>query len=341
MLQIGFTYIGTVVGAGFASGQEIFQFITRFGDKSLFIIAICTVLFIAAGNKIMLISAQINAPSYHQFNNHMFGHTIGRWINWATLAMLICITGVMLAGTGALFEQQFGGYYQAGIFCTMLLIYVVTLRGMEAIIAVNSVVVPLMIAFNLLIAIKTFTIHGIASAPSLPAAGGWLYSPFLYVSFNVILGLAVLVPLGNEIRDKYSIIGGGIIGGLGLGLLLFLSNYALSAHFEQIRGAEIPMAQIVSMFSPVVHWLFSLIILGEIFTTLVGNVFGLTRQLELFLPPSFQKQFIILSLLLVCYVISQFGFSTLVHHLYPLFGYISAGTLILIFSKKKRQPSLF
>ena len=32
-IRIGLTYIGTVVGAGFASGQEIFRFFVVFGSN--------------------------------------------------------------------------------------------------------------------------------------------------------------------------------------------------------------------------------------------------------------------------------------------------------------------
>ena len=39
-------YVGTVVGAGFASGQEVLQFFTYFGLKSILAIALATLLFI-------------------------------------------------------------------------------------------------------------------------------------------------------------------------------------------------------------------------------------------------------------------------------------------------------
>ena len=45
-LKIAGTYIGTVVGAGFATGQEVLQFFTRFGIRGLTGIIITTVLFI-------------------------------------------------------------------------------------------------------------------------------------------------------------------------------------------------------------------------------------------------------------------------------------------------------
>ncbi len=280
-----------------------------------------------------MLSRSIHAHSFHDFNNYLFGRLVGRWVNGATFFMLICITGVMFAGVGALFQQHVEGTFQISILCTLLFVYLITSRGIKALVMVNTFVVPIMIGFSLLIGLKTFIAQDAASLPALPSASGWMLAPLLYVSFNMTLALAVLTPLGSEADDKRAIIGGGIIGGMGLGILLFLANYALTVHWGSINNVEIPMAAIVSHFHPVIYWLFNLVILGEILTTLTGNIFGLTRQLEQLFPEVNGRGVIVL-LLVICYAISQFGFSTLIHHLYPLFGFLSALTFIMIFIKE-------
>ncbi|WCK53544.1 hypothetical protein PP175_19725 [Aneurinibacillus sp. Ricciae_BoGa-3] len=333
MIQIGFTYIGTVVGAGFASGQEIFHFITRYGDKSLFIIPLCMLLLIVSGDKVMSLSRQIQAYSYHEFNYYLFGKKIGRWVNGMTFFMLVCITGVMLAGVGALFQQFFGGAYQLSILAALVFVYLVTARGMEALVTVNMIVVPVMIFFNILIGLKTFLHAGPVTYTALNHTAGWAVSPFLYASFNITLAFAVLVPLGREADDRSVIRGGAVIAGIGLGLLLFLSNYTLSLHLNEITGKEIPMSIIVKKFGFILYALFNLVILGEILTTLIGNVFGLTRQMTSMLP-SIKEKTVIFILLVLCCAISQFGFSNLVHRLYPVFGLISVISFFMLFIKK-------
>ncbi|MFT9848570.1 YkvI family membrane protein [Aneurinibacillus sp. REN35] len=331
-LQVGFTYIGTIVGAGFASGQEIFHFVTRYGNKSIIIILVSVLLFTLAGAQIMLLASRIQASSYHQFNEYVFGKKAGVWVNGFTLLTLLCTTGVMLAGSGALFTQQWGGFYQVGILGTALLVYLITSRGMHAIMSINMLVVPIMLGFTILIGMYTFAENGMNLPVSpTPSPAGWTLSPFLYVAFNLSLALAVLVPLGNEVQDRRTLINGSMIGGAGLGILLLLSNYALLTYKNDIAQAEVPMAMVVASLGPFIQWMFSLVILGEIFTTLVGNVFGLTRQLQLFAPFASHPRLLIVGLLMICYLISQFGFSTLVHHLYPIFGYLGAGTMLMIF----------
>ena len=41
-IKIAFTYIGTVIGAGFASGQEILRFFSVYGAYSIYPILIAT-----------------------------------------------------------------------------------------------------------------------------------------------------------------------------------------------------------------------------------------------------------------------------------------------------------
>lgn len=72
-LQVAATYIGTVVGAGFATGKEIVQFFTQYGSMGLFGILISGLFFIWLGSKMMLIAQSIDATSYQTLNTHLFG----------------------------------------------------------------------------------------------------------------------------------------------------------------------------------------------------------------------------------------------------------------------------
>lgn len=66
--QLAFVYVGTVVGAGFATGKEIVEFFVRFGWIGLLGILISGVIFTGLGAKMMLISKRIEAESYQDMN---------------------------------------------------------------------------------------------------------------------------------------------------------------------------------------------------------------------------------------------------------------------------------
>lgn len=105
-LQIAFTYIGTIVGAGFATGQEILRFFTRYGHWALLTILFSAALFIWLGTKMMIIARKISADSYEDFNRHLFGAKAGTIISLFTMIILIGVNSIMLAGAGAIFKEH-------------------------------------------------------------------------------------------------------------------------------------------------------------------------------------------------------------------------------------------
>ncbi len=338
-LLIGFTYMGTVVGAGFATGQEILQFFTLYGKMATLTIIISSILFIWLGTKIMIISHEIKAYSYEDMNIHLFGEHLGRWVSILMLILLFAITTVMLAGAGSVFREHLNVSYQLGLLITMLLAYSVIVRGMNGIKAVNTLVVPIMLIFTFIVfklAIQSPTGYNFLMLTSdYPSWRVWL-SPFMYTAFNLILSQAVLVPLGATTPDLRSIRLGGLIGGIGITIMLWIGHIALSANMPGIVQYDIPMGHIIVPLGPWVYILFIFIIYAEIFTTLIADLYGLSLQLQH--RTSLNPRILIIILLSICYVLSQIGFRTLISTLYPLIGVISLFWLVVLI--KKRQFSL-
>ena len=77
-LQVAATYVGTVVGAGFATGKEIVQFFTQYGELGMVGILVSGLFFIWLGSKMMLLSHAIGASSYQQLNTYLFGDVLGK-----------------------------------------------------------------------------------------------------------------------------------------------------------------------------------------------------------------------------------------------------------------------
>ncbi|NHN31204.1 YkvI family membrane protein [Paenibacillus agricola] len=338
IIQVGFTYAGTVVGAGFATGQEILQFFTRYGSAATLSISIAGVLFIWMGIKLMLLAHDLKARSYEDMNALLFGRRTGRWINLFTLVTMLGVTTVMLAGAGSVFEEQFHLPYQWGLLFTLVLAYAVLYKGMKAILIVNSIVVPLMLCFIGMVVWNTW---------SLPSSGNWLtfstdysllqiwLSPMLYAAFNLSMAQGVLVPLGGQTEDRSVLYWGGILGGLIIGIMLLAGHYALSARMPGIIQYDIPMGQLISNLGWIWQLIFIGVIYSEIFTTFIADMFGLTTQLEQHIQLSHTS--IVLVLLLFTYIISQFGFKSLLTTLYPLFGLFSLAWLVILIGHRKHR----
>jgi uncharacterized membrane protein YkvI len=148
----------------------------------------------------------------------------------------------------------------------------------------------------------------------------WMISPFTYTALNFAFVQAVMVSLGSEVEDENALKWGGFWGGVGLGFMLLISHFAINSRIPDILRFDILMAEIIRNLGRYFHIMFLLVIYGEIFTTLIGNVFGITRQIRsLYALP---KSWVVLATLLTCFLISQVGFTFLLAYLYPLFGHM-------------------
>jgi uncharacterized membrane protein YkvI len=335
VLQIASTYMGTIVGAGFATGQEILQFFTRFGYWGTITIAIATVLFIWLGTKMMIVASEISAKSYEDLNKALFGDKYGVLISHFMLVILLGVTAVMLAGAGTIFYEHWNISYQAGLLITIAGSYLLLRKGMKAILTVNAIVVPTMLLFTVFVMIDTFQTPEASRFLTLTSDyspwAAWA-SPFLYTAFNLSLAQAVLVPLGAEIRDKKTIVLGSWIGGIGIGFMLLAGHIALSVHMPGIQQFAIPMGGIARQLGHYIQLIYMFLIFAEIFTTLIANIYGLTLQLKE--RTGWSRELLTFVVLCICYFASQIGFGPLLSTLYPLFGLISLGWLILMVRRR-------
>ena len=92
------------------------------------------------------------------------------------------------------------------------------------------------------------------------------------------------------------------------------------------------MAEVIRKFNATFHFFFVLIIFGEVFTTLVGNVFGMTKQMQSI--TGWKNNNIIFFILLISYCFSYVGYSELLHILYPVIGWVSIILLPIIAFKQ-------
>lgn len=324
VLQVAFTYIGTIVGAGFATGQEILQFFTEYGKWATLTIVLSSLLFVWLGTKMMLIAHDTGANSYEDLNRQLFGKKAGKWISFFTLFVLIGVNSVMLAGAGSVFVEHLHLTYQTGLLITLIGTYLLLGRGIKAILQMNSIIVPFMLLLSLMILLSTIHHPSASNFIRLESDHGmfatWL-SPLLYTSFNLAMAQAILVPLGSQLKDRNVIKYGGMIGGIGIGCMLMTAHFAMSAYMPGIQQFEIPMGSIAFALGAAIQIIYIILIFMEIFSTFVADIYGITLQVRQHIQVS--PRLITLFIMLSCYLVSQFGFSSLLSILYPIYGMLA------------------
>jgi len=324
-LKVAAAYIGTVVGAGFATGQEILQFFNRFGAKGLAGLTVTTIMFIVFGYIIMDLGKKLGARSHLEIIRYSVGRKPGIIIDFIITFFLFGSFTAMISGTGALFVQQFKLPGLPGNILMAALTAVTVLTGINGVINSISFVVPFM-----LIAVTGTSIFSIVSTPPQVTAaahieGGlianWFSAAILYVSYNTIISVAVLGPLGSEAQNVKTVRNGAVLGGLGLGLGSLMIYLALSGNIFEIAELEVPMIYVAGKISPIVQAAYSAVLMAEIYTTAVGSLYGFASRITDIGKQPVKSIIIVVGSSAAALLASQFGFANLVKYLYPLSGY--------------------
>lgn len=340
--QVGCTYIGTVVGAGFASGQEVYQFFGRFGDWGYVGIPIAILIFSWIGYRIMRLGRSLNARSYHEVNAYLFGPAVGRVMDLVLMLMLLGVTVAMVAGAGELFRERLGVSFWFGAGLTLVVTYITLFRGMNGVLRANSVIVPIMVSFVMFAFIRSIALQGthapFAASRFLnhghPVLAG--ISAIIYSALNVSLAAGVLIPLGADIKDSQALRLGALGGAIGLGAMLLAVTITLFAHYPQALAYQVPMGYIASRLGALWQWMFVFVLWGEIFSTLVGNVYAVGAQ---FAGGSPKKMPMVTAVILIlALVVSQIGFANIVHYGYTVFGWASLTMLAALLWPRAELP---
>jgi uncharacterized membrane protein YkvI len=108
VFNIALLYVGTLMGAGFASGREIWQFFGVFGNRSYLAVLAVTALFVLFGMMTVKISKTIQTTEIGKIVLPFHNGRLVDFFGTVTAAILFIIYIVMAAAGGALFHEQFG-----------------------------------------------------------------------------------------------------------------------------------------------------------------------------------------------------------------------------------------
>jgi uncharacterized membrane protein YkvI len=332
IMVIAAIYIGTVVGAGFASGQEIWYFFSRFQQRGLWGLLCSTLVFAILGVKAIEWGRRIKAQSYRELFYSLVGKGYGCFCDGMITLFLFLLIGIMLAGAGAV-TNALGWGGRLGVTSALLLTVLVLLKPLTGLKRVNAFVVPLLCLTGLLLNLKGQRVL-LPLAPGGPATGNWLVAALQYSAYNLVLALPVLVNLYRLEPDPTVLKWGGIAGGCVLGMLAFffytvLTNYDFS-------GIDLPVLFLTGNWRWGWPFFYSLVLWGELFTSLVANAYGLISRFHLDKTRFYGLKVFLLMVLAA--FISQLGFARLIKKIYPFYGYF-AFTLLLPLLIRPLPPS--
>jgi len=345
---IGMTFVGVIVGAGFATDQELLQFFGGFGPNGFIGIFISGTFFAVYASLTMLVARRIRSDNYNLIivpgGNKIFTAIVDV-IMFFLMLLIFC---VMVVGAGAQFNQFFGWPPLAGGIVMAFLAVLTVFWGSRSLLSSFNIVVPVLVAIAVIISLISLT-----QVPSLeitdptntaqpnPMVGNWFLSALLYVLYNMLGAVVSLPNLGNQARSDKEAVMGAIIGGAVIACLAAVLYTAVMSNAAEVITAPMPMLAVAQALSPVAGGLYMIVLFSAIYTTAAGFMFGIKTRLDNIKSITPKTRNILLIVIAIAALIgTRIGFVNLIATVYPFLGYVGiiifVALLINFFLAKKK-----
>lgn len=323
-MQRALMFVGAVIGAGFASGREIFSFFSCYGAFSWFLILVatgtmailCWLCLRRAGNKGVCGWCEMYCRTSPFVKN---------FAECSILLLQVIMGGSMISAAGhiAALALPFSAAYPLGMLVTIALALWLGSVGMKPMTALGSLLAVLFV--GAIMAVLVFdaadTKAVVLTVVTLEKGIAGSIRAVAYASLNLAISIGMICRCGNtscKVSSRSAVLFGLVMTGL-----LFVSNY-LYLHHPELVHTTFPMVALLGRFGKAGHNLSLLVMYLAILTTLSAGLFALRTGLETKVS---SKTAWILTILLPL-GLSHTGFENLVDRWYAPVGILC---LLLVF----------
>jgi uncharacterized membrane protein YkvI len=311
-----FLILGTMIGAGYASGRELWLF---FGQESTLAIVLFTLFFIICMYVVMTLSSRLRTQHYMPVLEQLLGKKVSTFYDIMIFIYLYTTTVVMIAGGGASLEVLNIPYWY-GVFIISSGLILLFIGGNKGLVTLNVITIPVLIVFLVGVLFKSVYGDPHAFIIDWQKQSNW-HASIMFTSLNIVSLVAVIGGLGNEIKTKGEIWIATVGSGLILGGISFLYNQSLLQIASVIPHYEIPLFALIKNAPFIMTIAMSGLLWIAIYTTAASGIFGLiTRMKNRFKGPLW---LLALIMTLTMIPLTTFGFSSLVSTLYPIYGVLN------------------
>ncbi len=304
--------VGAMMGAGFASGREMYLFFSSYGAHSwiLLVVAVLMMMILC----FLVLSATTKTQAIQWTDMYQ---TSAPWIRWCLrfcVGLLLLIVGAGMVSASGHLCMLVGGYsfsYGIGSVGTLLVAWLLSKGQLRSMTWISAVLAFLFVVLHAcLLGHPTQEITPLFPTPSTIHTQTWLRT-IGYASMNITLSIGVISKPTKASKVRITVYFGAMMG-----ILLLISN----ALYQQSTFATtaFPIVQLLTdQFGYAGFLLSALLLYLAVLTTLVAVLCGLTGILSV--PYQARGQFLIFCALLL---ISQIGFEGIVTWLYAPIGWL-------------------
>ena len=328
--KIVMVIIGTAIGAGFASGKEIYIFFSQYGELGIVGLLLASFLLgiFVVGSLWFIHKKPIQ--DYYQWAYYLTKNkTLAKVLQKIVTLFSLVSFYIMVAGFTAYVIQNFDleenllvTYGISSLFVAVCIIIVK--YSAKGVIKLNSIMVPIIMLFILVIGFKKgdFTMQNIKAIQ-----GNGIFciiSSILYMSYNSILLVPVLIGMKRWIKNKKEIVSIGVLCIIIFALMAIIIQAILTRGIFYAVHLELPILAIMQEFGEFYIIAYGMIIVTAILTSAVSAQFGILENVK-------NKKITLIVIAITTILASTLGFTQLVKILYPIFGILGLMQILFLF----------
>lgn len=329
VFRIALLYLGDVIGAGFASGRETWQYFGIFDGDALKGIAIATFLFAAMGGMTSYLAVRLNTADLGKIILPVRSERITDILGRAAAVIIYVALISMSAAGGSLLHQQLGLPVPVGGALVVFLVIITMLGDFERVSKVFTYVIPVLFIAVAGVCVLVFAEFEPTGAPitTKPAAmvSTWYLSGAVYVAYNIIGTVPINAKSALNARNHKTAFAGTVLGGIGLGALGLVLTLALLRDPAISDSLDLPMLGFADRLSPVVGGIFAVVLFISIYSSATGTYYGFCSKLK----NDHRKKYKIIFFAVLGFLIGLGGFRNIVTYVYPVTGYVGIGVMLL------------
>ena len=224
VIAFGGAIMAFVIGAGFASGQEVLQFFAHLGPlRSLGAVAVAMAVFTWFSAVILEDGRRLKLNDGNEIFAFYCGRPIGLFFEWFVPILLFLVVSIMISGAGATVSEHYGASPHLGRIGMAVATLLTVLLGLKRLVRIIGSIGPVIVAFTMAIGFVSIARNpaGIAASGevlktlNVPGAStNWALSGLLYAAFSLVGLMPFIAGMGKQAKSGTDTLLGGIFGGV-------------------------------------------------------------------------------------------------------------------------------
>ena len=308
-----FLIVGSIIGAGFASGRELSLFFAEFGYNSLYFLPIVFILFYYLFKFFLSLGAVENFENVFDINKKTNSSI---FFNIAIFAIFLIYSSAMFSGAVEVLTNNFIEVPSiVFVVLVFLLAYFVLRFGLSGLVRINVIAIPIIILLLVVYAVYS-TINPITQLEYIPSSQNAYILPIsivVYVFTNILLSYFILVQAGRGL-DKNHIQKTSLFASLIVCFVLLICIICLIENGAVVMDASMPFVVLTLRLGDP----FPLIFMAVLFLGIITSLFSCLHTLNSSFKNKTKKTGLWICLIVA--LISTIGFQTIVNYCYPVIG---------------------